>query len=364
MKTGLTSSSSSSSGTRSSTTMEDRDSCYFPGCRKDTNCDCEICLASINATLDLMPMSIQKSALTKISASSSSKLRSSLERTPISYNQSILSTPKQQGSTFQPILITPPLKSTAKSFPSLEKPIKKVEKKSWVSRFHLWKIFVGFCLIFAVDSGFSWLVSELLQPTLSPETVNFIGKQSWVGRDLNDRLGFLQRELAEAVSGKISSCRSKDSIWELNLEDSLVVSRCKLYESMAEEVSIWGWPLQTAGLLSTGFSSRSVTILSGRVTEWPNGKIVYSVRNSNSSTWLLQRMSASAVQLDSNTWVLEYRRSSMLESSILLFTAMELLKNRLARVVAEIEQQFWVVPSSFVHQEFSTRSEVCSSHPT
>ncbi|RZC88408.1 hypothetical protein C5167_016203 [Papaver somniferum] len=330
MKTGLTSSSSSSSGTRSSTTMEDRDSCYFPGCRKDTNCDCEICLASINATLDLMPMSIQKSSLTKISASSLSKLRSSVERTPISYNQSILSTPKQQGSSFQPILITPPLKSTAKSFPSLEKPIKK-----------------------------------LFQPTLSPETVNFIGKQSWVGRDLNDRLGFLQRNLGEAVPGKISSCRSKDSIWELNLEDSLVVSRCKLYESMAEEVSIWGWPLQTAGLLSTGFSSRSVTILSGRVTEWPNGKLGYSVRNSNSSTWLLQRMSASAVQLDSNTWVLEYRRSSILENSRLLFTAMEFLKNRLARVVAEIEQQFWVVvPSSFVQQEYSTRSEVRSSPPT
>ncbi|XP_026434967.1 uncharacterized protein LOC113332657 isoform X3 [Papaver somniferum] len=298
MKTGLTSSSSSSSGTRSSTTMEDRDSCYFPGCRKDTNCDCEICLASINATLDLMPMSIQKSSLTKISASSLSKLRSSVERTPISYNQSILSTPKQQGSSFQPILITPPLKSTAKSFPSLEKPIKK-------------------------------------------------------------------RNLGEAVPGKISSCRSKDSIWELNLEDSLVVSRCKLYESMAEEVSIWGWPLQTAGLLSTGFSSRSVTILSGRVTEWPNGKLGYSVRNSNSSTWLLQRMSASAVQLDSNTWVLEYRRSSILENSRLLFTAMEFLKNRLARVVAEIEQQFWVVvPSSFVQQEYSTRSEVRSSPPT
>ncbi|KAI3980948.1 hypothetical protein MKX01_025513 [Papaver californicum] len=363
MKTGLTSSSSSSSGTRSSTTMEDRDSCYFPGCRKDTNCDCEICLASINATLDLMPMSIQKSSLTKISASSSSKLRSSLERTPISYNQSILSTPKQ-GSNIQPFLITPPLKSTAKSFPSLEKSIKKVGKKPWVLRFSLRKIFVGFCLIFAADSWFSWLVSELLQPTLSPETVNYIGKQSWVGRDLNDRLGFLQKKLGEAVSGKISSCRSKDSIWELNQEDWLVVSRCKLYESMAEEVSIWGWPLQTAGLLSTGYSSRSVTILSGRVTEWPNGKLGYLVRNSNSSTWSLRRMSASAVHLDSNTWVLEYRRSSILENSRLVFTAVEFLKMRLARVVAEIEQQFSVVPSSFVQREYSTHSEICSSHPT
>lgn len=44
-------------------------------------------------------------------------------------------------------------------------------------------------------------------------------------------------------------------------------SRCVLYKSATEEVSVWGWPLQTAGLLTTGFSSRSFSILSGRVTE-------------------------------------------------------------------------------------------------
>lgn len=36
---------------------------------------------------------------------------------------------------------------------------------------------------------------------------------------------------------------------------------------MAEEVSIWGWPLQTAGLLTAEYSSRSLSIISGRVTE-------------------------------------------------------------------------------------------------
>jgi hypothetical protein len=43
--------------------MEDKRSkiqgiCYYPKCRKDANCNCEICLASINATLDLMPNSL------------------------------------------------------------------------------------------------------------------------------------------------------------------------------------------------------------------------------------------------------------------------------------------------------------------
>ena len=51
-------------------------------------------------------------------------------------------------------------------------------------------------------------------------------------------------------------------------QDGLLLnSRCTLYKSAMEEVFIWGWPLQTAGLLTTGFSSRSFTILSGRVTE-------------------------------------------------------------------------------------------------
>jgi len=30
------------------------DSCYYPGCRKDANCACEMCLASIDATRDLV----------------------------------------------------------------------------------------------------------------------------------------------------------------------------------------------------------------------------------------------------------------------------------------------------------------------
>lgn len=47
-------------------------------------------------------------------------------------------------------------------------------------------------------------------------------------------------------------------------------SKCVLYKSAIEEVSIWGWPLQTSGLFHTGFSSSSITVLSGRVTEVTN----------------------------------------------------------------------------------------------
>lgn len=40
-----------------------------------------------------------------------------------------------------------------------------------------------------------------------------------------------------------------------------------MYKSAIEEVTIWGWPLQTAGMITTGFSFRTLIILSGRLTE-------------------------------------------------------------------------------------------------
>lgn len=40
-----------------------------------------------------------------------------------------------------------------------------------------------------------------------------------------------------------------------------------VYKSVTEEVSVWGWPLQTGELFGTGFSSSLFTVLSGRVTD-------------------------------------------------------------------------------------------------
>lgn len=53
-------------------------------------------------------------------------------------------------------------------------------------------------------------------------------------------------------------------------------SKCVMYKSAIEEVSIWGWPLQTAGLFHTGFFSSSFTVLSGRVTEVTKSNICSS----------------------------------------------------------------------------------------
>ncbi|KAF9605106.1 hypothetical protein IFM89_013776 [Coptis chinensis] len=335
----LTSSSSSSS--RSNTT-EDRDSCYFPGCRKDANCKCEICLASINATLDLLPMSIQKSTLTKFSAT-----KPLAERTPIRFKPSILSTPMKGTSQIQ---TSPILKSTAKSnFPEEQNMGKeKKRKRKWNIGFYLWRLIVALSVIFAVDSVFTWVVTGILRPTLSPEILKRVGEELWVSDDLAGKLRLLQRNLEGLVNENVSNCSSVDSSWRLIQDGLLARSRCTLYSSIAEEVSIWGWPLQNAGLLVSGFSSTSFTILSGRLIEWPNGNVEHSVRQANSS-WILERLSASVVKMEPNTWVLEYKQNPVLGDSRLSLAALQFLNIRISRVLEKLKNKMYMVPS-LIHQ--------------
>ncbi|RWR88960.1 sigma non-opioid intracellular receptor 1 [Cinnamomum micranthum f. kanehirae] len=344
------SSSSSSMGDRS----EMRDSCYFPGCRKDTNCSCEICLASINATLDLMPSSAQHSSLTRVVSSTPQR-----RPTPLLFDMPL----------------TPPLlQSTAKSRHLEENEKKKKEKKRkgfWVP---WWGGFVGLLLgvslIFVVDSGFSWAVSGVFRPVFSVEKVEDdrggiegCGGFGWATAICGE----------EVVDGKVSNCSAADSSWEIESGDFsplvpflffpcpqindgflLVHSRCILYKSSAEEVSIWGWPLQTAGLLTTGYTSRSYTILSGRVTEWSEGKMRFSVHKSNSS-WLHQKWSASALQLDPNTWVLEYQQNAFLQNSRPCKVAVELLRFRFSKVIQGLWHELWpliALPSDYYNNHY------------
>lgn len=71
----------------------DNSNCYFPDCRKDANCSCEICLDSLNATLDLMPLSVQRSSLTRLSYASSSTFKPTVESTPSSFDPDVVTTP-------------------------------------------------------------------------------------------------------------------------------------------------------------------------------------------------------------------------------------------------------------------------------
>ena len=126
---------------------ETRDSCYYLRCRKDANCDCEICLASIKTTL------------TKLSFSRAQS--NDVERTPISFNASILSTPRSSSRT---VLASPVLKSSARS-----NLMERMEKsgKEWVWKGWFVKLVVGLSLIFVVEFGFSSGVCGILRPVLS-----------------------------------------------------------------------------------------------------------------------------------------------------------------------------------------------------
>ncbi|OMO51775.1 ERG2/sigma1 receptor-like protein [Corchorus capsularis] len=326
----------SSSVRSTTTTMEDdrgenRDSCYYPGCRKDANCNCEICLASINATLDLMPASVQKSSFTKLSAS-----KPKLDRTPISFDSG-LSTPRSISSRL--VQESPALKSTARVSFKEKKEKERKNKGDFQSLF--WKIFLGLSLVFGMEIGFSWVFYGVLRPTLTRDLVRSIGERALVVQDLKGKLRFLQNELRGFANGKVSNCSNSASIWEIDQGGSLLNSHCVLYKSAMEEVRIWGWPLQTAGLLTTGFSSRSFTILSGRVTEWSNGKVGFKTRKGNAS-WVQRRWGSSVIQLDPNTWIIEYRQNSIVENPRLFSATLELLRNRLTRIMTKITREFWL----------------------
>ncbi|KAK7391064.1 hypothetical protein VNO78_19385 [Psophocarpus tetragonolobus] len=315
-----------------SKSSDEDNSCYFPGCKKDANCKCEMCLASINATLDLMPTSVHKTTLTK----------PILHSTPISFDASILSTPTS--SDFQLSSSTPLSKSshTSHSSHQLEQNLNKGQPASPFTFFRL-LLFFGFFL--SADLLFPFLVSRLFQPSLSPHVVKRVGLNCSRVHDLNAKLGLLHKELANVVAGQVSNCAFTDSLWKISQDGLLLHSRCTLYKSAIEEVAIWGWPLQTAGLLTNGFSSRTFILLSGRVTKWNAGQVGYMVRRANAS-WVQPKWDASAVQLDPNTWVLEYQRSSISDGRRLYSAVLEFLKYKISRFVGRLKKKFWLFVAS------------------
>ncbi|KAI6683672.1 hypothetical protein NL676_029585 [Syzygium grande] len=340
---------------------ESRDSCYFPGCRKDANCECEICLASISATLDLMPASVQKSSFTKLSPFSQP---TAPRRAPVSFDPSVLSTP---GTTISKTVESPPsLKSAV-----LREGKEMGEKKASLGlgsgsglrrerRFLRWVLCV--VLIFMADLGLRWLVSAAVRPELSSDAVRQIGEDSQRVGDLIWKIRFLQREIGGFVEGRVSNCSDQNSAWKISQGGLLLNSRCTLYKSMTEEVSIWGWPLQTAGLLTAGASSRSFTVIKGRVTEWSNGNVGYIIRKVTSS-WVHGKWRASVVQLDPGTLILEYKRSSILDDSGFLMKALEFLTYQMTAVIGRMNQRFWYFPAFEDHPE-QIRAKYSSKVPT
>ncbi|KAE9618240.1 hypothetical protein Lal_00046971 [Lupinus albus] len=323
MRSSMVVESKSKSSSRGSNNEEAEDndhvgdnSCYYPGCKKNVSCKCEICLDSINATLDLIP-------LTKLSASK--PIHRNLHCTPISFNPSLLNTPT--------------------STPSHVTPHNNAKKRSSFYGLNFFSLLLALGFLLSADIAFPWVVSRIYQPALSPDVVKRIADKCWHVHDWNAKLRSFQKDLMGiAADGK--NCTYSAPTCEIIQDGLLLNSRCTLYKSAIEEVTIWGWPLQTAGLLTNGFSFRSLTILSGRVTEWNAGQVGYLIRKANSS-WVQSKLGASVVQLDPNTWVLEYQRSSIFNSTRLYASLIQFLKYRTSRIVSRLKKCFWRFAAAF-----------------
>ncbi|KAK3040569.1 hypothetical protein RJ639_029015 [Escallonia herrerae] len=319
------------SSVKSTTTNDGGGSCSsWQGCQRDANCKCDICLDSINATLDLIPTSYNKSSITKFSATKP------VSRSPVSFNILEFS-PPEMGSRRIPV--SPPFSFTAR-MGILER--MKMKKRDFGLGVMTMLLVLVLGLVLLADFGGSGVVGRVLRPKFSLDLVRNLGAKSWVLPTLNGKMKYLEKELQGLVGGKVSNSSSLDPKWKVVQDGLLLNSRCTLYKSAVEEVSVWGWPLQTAGLLTAEFSSRSFTILSGRVTEWSNGEARYLIRKANSS-WAQGKWSASLVHFDRNTWILEYRRSSVLENARLLSAVLQFLKFRMIREVQKMKQEFWLL---------------------
>ncbi|KAG6423105.1 hypothetical protein SASPL_113489 [Salvia splendens] len=342
MHTPISSVKSSLTVDSSNTPSESRDLFYFPGCKKDANCKCEICIASINATLDLMTQSSNRSSFRKSYAP-----RTFTSRSPIYFNSfsANLSTPKLSARTMTPVAASPPPSSNETISRHKEDKRRKDDLGYGVFSLRiLWCL--SLILVLGAEYGASWVVSGIARARLSPDFVNNLGLKSGVYENLSGRFVFLKNELEGLVGGDVSSCSSVDhSLWRINQDGRLLTSRCVLYESMIEEVSIWGWPLPTAGLLAAEYSTRSYTVITGRVREWSNGGAEYLVREAGNSSWTQQKWSTSVVQLESNTWILEYRRSFIGHNPKLVSAAVEFLRFKLTSQFKKMKREFWLAPA-------------------
>uniref|UniRef100_A0A453LSN2 Uncharacterized protein n=1 Tax=Aegilops tauschii subsp. strangulata TaxID=200361 RepID=A0A453LSN2_AEGTS len=181
---------------------------YYPGCRKDANCACEICLASINATRDLLPP--EAASARRCFAAAARDRRPGTRSLFLARDGA--ATPGS--AVTEPW--TPPPRSTAKS--RRDAAAAKARRSSSPD----WALYaltvLGFLLLLWVDTG---LVPEVAArgfgPKLSPEAVARMGREARLApAGLGRKLRSLERGVGQLVGAdRISNCSSKDSVWRL-----------------------------------------------------------------------------------------------------------------------------------------------------
>ncbi|KAH9331025.1 hypothetical protein KI387_003133, partial [Taxus chinensis] len=251
---------------------------YYPHCRKDAQCDCNMCMASIHATLDLRPSNNLFSSLTTGTETPSKSFTSPPS---VAKGKENLWPNSEQSSTRPSILSRkeirrPPPSALGKSVAQLfdsdasEEPVaeKVIRMDKTEKQGHLFsRKFTVLFLILVMEFAVPWSLSGLLEPVFSADKVMGIAQESMVRSSLSDRLNFIARKMARVVPGQVDNCTGSDSTWKLEQDGLMVHSHCTLYSSIAEEVSLWGCPTQTAGVIGRGIVDRSFTVMSGRMIE-------------------------------------------------------------------------------------------------
>ncbi|CAN7124246.1 uncharacterized protein LOC103848811 isoform X4 [Brassica rapa] len=186
----------------------------------------------------------------------------------------------------------------------------------------------------------------VLESEFTEEIVRISDDRSHSGRDVGEKVTILEDELMGFVkSVNVLRCRGSNSNWRIN-QDGLMLKSKSVYKSVTEEVSVWGWPLQTGELFGTGFSSSLFTVLSGRVTDWSEGRFGYTVREANIS-WGKTKWSTSVLQLDHSTWVLEYSLSSVIKHSSLLSLGTDVLAHMMFQAAKNVNRRvLWMFSAS------------------
>lgn len=87
--------------------------------------------------------------------------------------------------------------------------------------------------------------------------------------------------------------------------------------------------------------------------KWSEGKFGYSIHEANTS-WRKTKWSTSVLQLDPNTWVLEYSLSSVMESSSLLSLTIDVLTHMTVQAAKNVNRElFWMFSAASSRKLYS-----------
>ena len=87
------------------------------------------------------------------------------------------------------------------------------------------------------------------------------------------------------------------------------------------------------------------------------------IQKANAS-WVQPKWGASVVQLDSSTWILEYKRSFVFDNTRLYSAAFEFFKYWISRVLGQVKKKVWLFAAFGVHPFTAVTANYGTEIPT